>query len=96
MVVVLTQKDFKDEEDELLDYECETCGYRVETGEGEDIETCEKCGSEDILKTTAHEGAECSFCHYAFDMWEDACRKEADKQVDELLICGDCHDKLPY
>lgn len=54
-----------------------------------------ECGSEDILKTTAHEDAECSTCHLVFDMWEDAYRKQASKPADELLICEDCYDKLP-
>lgn len=95
MSEILTKQVFEAEEDELLDYECEACGHRVEAGDGEDIEACEECGSEDILKTTAHEDAECSTCHLVFDMWEDAYRKQASKPADELLICEDCYDKLP-
>lgn len=95
MSEVLTKKVFEEEEDVLLDYECEACGHHVEANDGEDIEKCEKCNSEDIIKTTAHEDSECSMCNYAFDMWEDAYRKQAKNQEDELLICGACFDKLP-
>ncbi len=95
MSEVLTKQVFESEEDELLDYECEVCGHHVEAVDGEDIEACEECGSEAIIKTTSHEDEACSRCHQVFEMWEDAYRQQAYKQEDELLICENCFDKLP-
>lgn len=88
----LTKKNYELEEDYALSYECDNCGHYDEDLYEEPIE-CEKCGSDDIIPTTAHENTVCDKCSGHIDMWVDV--YVANTRTPHQIICKDCYDELP-
>ena len=88
----LTKKNYELEEDYTLSYDCDVCGHYDEDLYEEPVE-CEKCGSDDIIPTTAHEGTTCDKCGGHIDMWVDV--YVSDIYGAEHTICEDCYEELP-
>ena len=88
----LTKKNYELEEDYALVYECDNCGHHEEDLYGEPVE-CERCGSDNIIPTTAHENTLCDKCNGHIDMWVDV--YVADTRTPYQIICKDCYDELP-
>jgi len=89
----LTQKDFVEEEDFMISYECEVCGL-AEDCEDTDQEECSDCGSGKIVPTTGHENTECDLCDIDFDMWDTNYANISGKEKHIMNICELCYDKL--
>ena len=84
----MRQDDFILEEDYVYECACEDCGYETEVTESTEWDECPKCGCENFLTQTFHDGLECELCGDVISMYEDAYRS------DDLLICVDCFQEL--
>lgn len=89
----LTQKDFIEEEDFAISYECEACGH-TEDCQDEEVDTCSECGSDNLIPTTGHENTECDLCDIGFDMWDTNYANVSGKEEHIRNVCEDCYDKL--
>lgn len=95
----ITKKDFQFEEDFVLSYECGDCHYYEDWSLEVEPSNCSKCGSEDVLNNTSHEGDQCDICNFYFNLWNDGYRymgndEEFIKHQDSQIICDDCYQKL--
>lgn len=89
---ILFKNMFECEEDNIIQQECDCCGYSTDDPvKIDDIiekgEICPECGG-DMINTTSHEGDICDYCGGYIDMWEDIYVCEG------VRICKFCYDKL--
>ena len=84
-----SKSDFEYTKDELLEYECNSCGYVF----NDETLACPKCNSGDIISHSCHEGCICDICEHKFDIWED-CYTFIFPTFDVCMICKDCYNEL--
>ena len=84
------KQDFIWEDDEIVDAECEECGYIEENETKCEDSVCSECGGH-LMINTIHESCQCAFCGCLIDMWDDAYRAVEST----TLICEECYKKLP-
>lgn len=94
----VTKKYFEDmtlEEDYMIEFECESCGYSGSADYLDDVDDpiCPDCGSDEVIPETSHESTACDICGETIDMWEEvATHNMPNSNYNE--ICTHCYGEL--
>ena len=83
-----SKSDFTYTKDELMECKCNFCGYICD-----EMLTCPKCNSDDIINYSYNEGHICDICEHKFDIWED-CYTHISPTFDINMICKDCYNEM--